>query len=160
MSSNPKGTGADYLVRKSDLAKSGKDVERFRDIVILEDEPLPGDRLLAMMRALYGYEPEVRRARTLNSGLDLIIERQPDLVLLDDYLGLTDTAVDSIPMIRHTGFKGPLVIVSGRLDRHRRALLLGKGADGAINKDDLDTGSLAEELLAIARRRAQAKPGT
>jgi DNA-binding NarL/FixJ family response regulator len=157
MSSNPKGTGADYLVRKSDLAKSGKDLQRFQDIVIMEDEALASDRLLATMRTLYGYDPEVRRASTLNKGLDLMIAKQPDLVLLDDYLGLTDTAIDSIPMIRHTGFRGPIVVISGRLDRKRRALLLSKGADGAINKDDLDTGSLAEELITVAKRRAEAK---
>lgn len=157
MSANSKGIGADYLVQKSELAKSGKLLPRLNDIVIMEDENLASDKLMATLRTMLGYDPEVRRARTLNSGLDLLIARQPDLVMLDDYLGLTDTALDSIPMIRHTGFKGPIVVVSGRLDRKREQLLLQKGADGAINKDDLDSGSIAAVMLGIARKRAEAK---
>jgi hypothetical protein len=57
MNSSSKGTGADYLVEKSDLARMGKLVPKLKDILIVEDESLAGDRLAATLRAMLGYEP-------------------------------------------------------------------------------------------------------
>lgn len=150
MNTSPKGTGADYLVEKSDLARMGKLVPKFKDILIVEDESLAGDRLTATLRAMLGYDPEVRRARTLGIALDLLLKKHPELILLDDILKPSDTAVDSLPMIRHTGYKGPIVIVSANVDRFRRAELLSKGADDTIHKDDLDSGSIARTLVRLA----------
>jgi len=150
MNSSSKGTGADYLVEKSDLARMGKLVHKLKDILIVEDESLAGDRLAATLRAMLGYEPEVRRARTLGSALDMVLKKHPELILLDDILKPSDTALDSLPMIRHTGYKGPIVIISANVDRFRRAELLAKGADDTINKDELDSGAIAKTLLRLA----------
>lgn len=153
MSSSSKGTGADYLVEKSDLARLRHMVPELRDILIVEDESLAGDRLTATLRTMFGYEPQVRRARTLATALDMVLKQLPELILLDDILKPSDTALDSIPMIRHAGFKGPIVIVSGQVDRFRRAELLAKGADETINKDDLDSGAIARALLRLAEAK-------
>ena len=120
---NLKGTGAEYLVEKSDLARLGKEMPKFRDIVVFEDERLDSDRLLATLRTIYGYEVEVRRARTLTGGIDLLLAKLPDLVMLDDYMGPTDRADDALPLIRRAGFTGPIVVVSGELNRNRRTAL-------------------------------------
>lgn len=151
MNSNSKGTGADYLVEKSDLARSSNVVPQLKDILIVEDENLPGDRLTATLRTMFGYDVEVRRAKTLAIALDLILAKKPELILLDDILKPTDTALDSLPLIRHAGFKGPVVIVSGQVDRHRRAELLEKGADDTINKDDLDSTAISKILQRLAK---------
>ena len=151
MNSTPKGTGADYLVEKSDLARTSNVVPKLRDILIVEDESLAGDRLTATLRTMLGYDVEVRRARTLAITLDLILKKQPDLILLDDILKPSDTALDSLPMIRHAGFKGPIVIISAQVDRFRRAELLEKGADDAINKDDLDSSAIGKALQRLAK---------
>ncbi len=151
MNSNSKGTGADYLVEKSDLARSSNVIPQLKDILIVEDETLPGDRLTATLRTMFGYDVEVRRARTLAIALDLILKKQPELILLDDVLKPTDTALDSLPMIRHAGFKGPIVIVSGQVDRFRRAELMEKGADEAINKDDLNSTEIGKVLQRLAK---------
>ena len=149
MSSGSKGTGADYLARKSELAKSRKDLPAYKDILIVEDEVLASDRLMATLRGLFGQNLKVRRARTLNSAIDLMLQKLPDLIMLDDYVGPSDTALDSIPLIRHAKFDGPVVVVSGRMSRQRRAELLSKGADETINKDDLDSGTISEALLRL-----------
>lgn len=149
MNSSSKGTGADYLVEKSDLSRMGRLVPKLKDILIVEDESLAGDRLAATLRAMLGYEPLVRRARTLGSALDMLLKKHPELILLDDLLKPSDTALDSLPMIRHTGYKGPIVIVSANVDRFRRAELLSKGADDTINKDDLDSAAIAKTLLRL-----------
>ncbi len=159
---NSKGTGAEYLVEKSDLARLGREMPKFRDIVVFEDERLDSDRLLATLRTIYGYEIEVRRARTLTSGVDLLLAKLPDLVLLDDYMGPTDRADDALPLIRRAGFAGPIVVVSGELNRNRRTELLRLGVADAINKDDLDSGSIGKVLLQLAERlnkqQAEKKP--
>jgi len=152
---NLKGTGAEYLVEKSDLARLGKEMPKFRDIVVFEDERLDSDRLLATLRTIYGYEIEVRRARTLTGGIDLLLAKLPDLVMLDDYMGPTDRADDALPLIRRAGFTGPIVVVSGELNRNRRTALLRLGVADAINKDDLDSGSIGKVLLQLAERLQQ-----
>lgn len=152
---NSKGTGAEYLVEKSDLARLSKEMPKFRDIVVFEDERLDSDRLLATLRTIYGYEIEVRRARTLTSGIDLLLAKLPDLVMLDDYMGPTDRADDALPLIRRAGFMGPIVVVSGELNRNRRTQLLRLGVADAINKDDLDSGSIGKVLLQLAERLNQ-----
>jgi DNA-binding NarL/FixJ family response regulator len=80
----------------------------------------------------------------------MVLKKHPELILLDDILKPSDTALDSLPMIRHTGYKGPIVIVSANVDRFRRAELLAKGADDTINKDELDSGAIAKTLLRLA----------
>ncbi len=157
MSSGTKGTGADYLAHKSDLAKSRKDLPDYKDILIVEDEALASDRMAATLRGLFGQDLEVRRARTVNMAIDLMLKKLPDLIMLDDYVGPNDTALDSLPLIRHTKFTGPVIVVSGRMSRHRRAELLAKGADETINKDDLDSGSMSESLLRLVAA-GKAKP--
>ncbi len=158
MSSSSKGTGADYLVEKSDLARAGKALPKIGDIVVFEDERMDSDRMLATLRTMLGYEVEVRRARTLNSGIDLLIAKLPDLVLLDDYMGPTDRADDALPLIRRAGFTGPVVVVSGALNRKRRSELQKLGVAEAINKDDLDSGSIGRVMLQLADRIAQHTP--
>ncbi len=152
---NSKGTGAEYLVEKSDLARLSKEMPKFHDIVVFEDERLDSDRLLATLRTIYGYDIEVRRARTLTSGIDLLLAKLPHLVMLDDYMGPTDRADDALPLIRRAGFTGPIVVVSGALNRNRRTELLRLGVADAINKDDLDSGSIGKVLLQLAERLKQ-----
>lgn len=153
MATVSRGTGADYLVDKSDLAKIAKTMPKFREIVVFEDERLDSDRMLATLRTMLGYDNiDVRRAKTLTSGIDLLIAKRPDLVLLDDYMGPVDRAHDALPLIRRAGFDGPVVVVSGQLTRSRRLELLKLGVADAINKDDLDSGSIGKVLVQLAER--------
>lgn len=163
MSSSSKGTGADYLVEKSDLARASKAMPRIGDVVVFEDERIDSDRMMATLRTILGYEVEVRRARTLTSGVDLLLQKRPDLVVLDDYMGPSDRADDAVPLIKRAGFDGPIVVVSGMLNRKRRAELLKLGVVDAINKDDLDSGSIGRIMLQLADRlnhHAADKPQT
>jgi DNA-binding response OmpR family regulator len=149
MTSGSRETGADYLVRKSDLAKSRKELPAFTDILIVEDETMDANRLIATLRSLFGYNIEVRRAKTASSAVDMVLKRAPELVLLDDWLKPVDRATDTIPMIRRANFNGPIVIISGELNRDRRKLLIAKGATDAIHKDDLNSVAIAEVLTRI-----------
>lgn len=145
-----KGRGGTFLTRKSDVTKSQQATARPNDILIVEDENFDADRLRATLHIMFGYGIEVRRARTLGSALDCVIERHPQLIFLDDYLKPSDSATQTIPFLRHCGYAGPIIVVSGQVDRLRRAMLVKAGAIDVIHKDDLDSVRIAEALARVA----------
>lgn len=149
-----KGRGGTFLTRKSDAAKSQQEGARPSDVLIVEDENFDADRLRATLHIMFGYAIDVRRAHTLGSALDCVIERQPELIFLDDYLKPSDNATHTIPFLRRCGYVGPIIVVSGQVDRQRRAMLVKAGAVDVIHKDDLDSVRIAEALA----RASEAAP--
>ena len=145
-----KGRGGTFLTRKSDAVKTQREGARPSDVLIVEDENFDADRLRATLRIMFGYAIDVRRARTLGSALDCVIERQPELIFLDDYLKPSDNATHTIPFLRRCGYVGPIIVVSGQVDRQRRAMLVKAGAVDVIHKDDLDSVRIAEALARAA----------
>ena len=153
-----KGRGGTFLARKSDAVKSQQQGARPSDVLIVEDENFDADRLRATLHIMFGYAIEVRRARTLGSALDCVIERQPELIFLDDYLKPSDNATHTIPFLRRCGYVGPIIVVSGQVDRVRRAMLVKAGAVDVIHKDDLDSVRIAEALARIASAPPMERP--
>lgn len=146
MSSGGSGSGGDFLARKSDATKARQSLPTVKDILIVEDETFDADRLKATLHVMLGYDIELRRASTLGSALDCVIARRPEIVFLDDFLKPTDNASQTIPFLRRAGYDGPIVVVSGQVDRQRRAQLMIAGAADVIHKDDLDSVRVAEAL--------------
>lgn len=142
-------TGGNFLARKSDVTKSRKDLPAFTNFLIVEDENFDADRLRATLHIMFGYNVEVRRAKTLGSALDAVIEKKPEIIFLDDYLKPNDNATQTIPFLRRCGYTGPIVVVSGAVDRQRRNTLVRAGAVDVIHKDDLDSVRIAEALTAL-----------
>lgn len=153
-----KGRGGTFLTRKSDVTKSQQATARPNDILIVEDENFDADRLRATLHIMFGYGIEVRRARTLGSALDCVIERHPQLIFLDDYLKPSDSATQTIPFLRHCGYAGPIIVVSGQVDRLRRAMLVKAGAIDVIHKDDLDSVRIFEALARVTEVVPEAPP--
>ena len=139
-------TGGNFLAKKSDMTKSRKGLPDISDFLIVEDENFDADRLRATLHIMFGYAIQVRRAKTLGSALDAVIERRPELIFLDDYLKPSDNATQTIPFLRRCGYEGPIVIISGAVDRHRRTILIKAGAVDVLHKDDLDSVRVAEAL--------------
>ena len=121
MTSAGRGTGGDHLARRSELTASRAGMPELKDVLIVEDENFDAERLRATLRVLFGYTLDVRRATTLGTALDAVIERKPDMVFLDDYLKTNNSATQSIPYLRRAGFEGPIVVVSGEVDKQRRS---------------------------------------
>jgi DNA-binding NarL/FixJ family response regulator len=146
MSSGGSEAGGDYLARKSDATKIRQSLPEVRDVLIVEDETFDADRLKATLHVMLGYDLTIRRASTLGSALDCVIQRKPSIVFLDDYLKPNDNASHTIPFLQRAGYDGPIVVVSGEVDRQRRAVLMTAGASDVIHKDDLDSVRVAEAL--------------
>lgn len=142
-------SGGNFLAHKSDLNKSRSKLPSAKDFLIVEDINFEADRLQATLHIMFGYGIEVRRAKTLGSALDAVIERKPEIIFLDDYLKPNDNATQTIPFLRRCGYDGPIIVVSGELDRHRKVLLTKAGAVDVIHKDDLDSARVAEALQRI-----------
>lgn len=153
-----KGRGGTFLTRKSDAVKTQRESARPSDVLIVEDENFDADRLRATLHIMFGYTIDVRRARTLGSALDCVIERQPELIFLDDYLKPSDNATHTIPFLRRCGYVGPIIVVSGQVDRQRRAMLVKAGAVDVIHKDDLDSVRIAEALARAANAPPVERP--
>jgi DNA-binding NarL/FixJ family response regulator len=146
MASGTSETGGDFLTRKSDATKVRQGLPHVSDVLIVEDKAFDADRLKATLHVMLGYDLTIRHAATLGSGLDAVIARKPSIVFLDDYLEPNDNASETIPYLRRAGYEGPIVVVSGELDRQRRVILMTAGASDVIHKDDLDSVRVAEAL--------------
>jgi DNA-binding NarL/FixJ family response regulator len=149
MAKSASRTGAGHLAQKNAALMSRTGQPRLADILIVEDETIDADRMRAMLHIMFGYGLQIRRALTLGSALDCVIERKPDIVFLDDYLKPADNASHTIPFLRRAGYDGPIIVVSGRADRQRRAELKAAGAADVIHKDDIDTVQLTAALNRI-----------
>ena len=135
-------TGSDFLARKSDLTRMRMAIPGLKDVLIVDDSNFDADSLRASLNMMFGYGLTLRRAKTLGSALDCVIERKPDLVFLDDILPPSDTASTTLPFLRRCGFEGPIIIVSGEMTRTRRQEMLNAGAADVIHKDDLGSASI------------------
>jgi DNA-binding NarL/FixJ family response regulator len=146
MSGNGGATGSDFLTRKSDLTRMRQKIPGLKDVLIVDDNNFDADSLRATLNMMFAYGLTLRRAKTLGSALDCVIERKPDLVFLDDILPPSDTASTTIPFLRRCGYEGSIVVVSGEMTRRRKQELLNAGASDVIHKDDLDSVRLSEAL--------------
>lgn len=149
MASSSSGSGGDFLAKKSDLMRARTGMPALKDVLIVEDEDADADRLKATLRVMFGYDIEVRRAATLGAAIDSVMAKSPEFVFLDDVLKPSDEAHQTIPFLRRAGYEGPIVVVSGRINRQRRATLLGAGANDVIHKDDVDSVRLTEALTRV-----------
>ena len=150
MARDTRGTGSRFLAHKSELTKARlRHQITFKDILIVEDETMDADRMRATLRAMFGYDVEVRRATTLGRALDCVIERKPDLIFLDDHLPPKDNATLTIPFLRRCNYDGPIIIISGLLTPRRAAELTRAGAAAAMHKDKVDSGTIEEALAKV-----------
>ena len=146
------GSGATHsavrvLQARSRIALAMKHVPRFKNILIIEDEPRDSDRLASTLRTIFGYDIEIRQCRTLGTALDAVVTNQPDLIFLDDRLGSIDKAEKSVPFLRTARCAAMIIVVSGQVDRRRRADMLLLGVGGVIDKDELDSTSICNTLI-------------
>lgn len=146
-------SGGDYLAERNDASSTRGRLPRISEVVIVEDETIDADQLRAILNLMFGYGLKVRRANTLGSALDCVIERQPDVVFLDDNLQPPDRADHSIPYLRRAGFTGPIIVVSGEVTRQRGAVLKSIGADYVVHKDELNSTQAAAALTAVFAKK-------
>lgn len=145
-------SGGDFLAKKSGLVRNRSTLTGFADVLIIDDDMLDADRMIATLRVMFGYDVVVRCASNIRDALSAIQAKQPDLIILDDILKPSDDGETTLPLIRAAGFAGPIVVISGQVTRTRRPTLLLAGATDVLHKDDVDSVRLAEALQKIAAK--------
>ncbi|MCB1510272.1 MAG: response regulator [Hyphomicrobiaceae bacterium] len=147
MRTTKSGSGGEILAQRNETTQAKRGLPALSDVLIVEDENFDANRLQATLHLVLGRETNVRRAASLGAAIDSVIQMLPDMVFLDDYLKPSDTATDTIPFLRRAGYNGPIIVISGEVDRARRVELRSAGASDAIHKDDLDSAKVAEALI-------------
>ncbi|MEM6496758.1 MAG: response regulator [Pseudomonadota bacterium] len=148
-------TGGDILIRRNEATWAKQSLPTLNDILIIEDDELDSERLQATIHIVLGRDVKVRTAPTLTSALDCVLETQPDMVFLDDYLKPNDTALQTLPLIKRAGYEGPIVVISGAITRRRVAELKAAGASACIHKEEVDSGSVTEALNEVFQFAAE-----
>jgi len=144
-----KDSGGDFLAKKSGATKARHKKLPLSKVLIIEDEERDLNRLIATLNLMFSYELEIKTAATLSAALDAAIGGKPDLIFLDDVLKPSDNADDTIPYLRHAGYDGPIVVISSRATRKRKAQLANAGATDIIHKDDVDSVRMSEALMRV-----------
>ena len=118
-------------------------------IVLIEDD-IDIRRLVADARAEEGYDVETAENGLL--GLELAINRDPDLVLMD--LGLPDVdGSDLLPMIRAVS-DVPVIVLTARGADQTVVATLDAGADDYLTKP-FSVAQLSARVRAVLRRGAE-----
>ena len=155
MSNGPAPADGEYLAHRHAVSAGLKSLPPVKTILIVEDETPDAKRLMATLNILFSYEATIHQAQTLGKAVDAVMHTKFEIVFLDDYLKPTDRAIHTIPFLRRAGYTGPIVVVSGQLNKERRLELLAVGADQAVHKDDVDSarlGVVLQEVLSPAAR--------
>jgi len=140
-------SGQGLLAKRADLERMRPEMPAYKDFLLVDDEVFDGEVLKAVLHVWFGYDIEVRTARSIGLALDCLQDRVPDVVFLDDILPPSENAMENIPYLRRWGYEGPIIIVSGMVTRRRHSELLAAGASGVIHKDDLSSLKVAETLM-------------
>lgn len=149
----PTPTAVRALQTRSRLAQAMKDAPPISVILIVEDDQRDSNRLASTLRSIFGYEIAIKQCRTLGTALDSMLEQQPDLLFLDDRLGPVDKAERSVPFLRSAKCTAPIILVSGHVDRRRRADFFKLGISDVIDKDELDSTSICEAVINSLKRK-------
>lgn len=152
LNTSPSNDPVEFLHRKSGINKSRIDTVKVSDLLIIEDSDLDARALSALARSVFGHDIAVRHATAVLRAKNMLLERAPDLILLDDIIPPSDRAEGSIQHLRLAGYKGPIIVISGEMTRLRSMSIMKAGAAGVVHKDDLNASSLTEAVNGCAER--------
>jgi DNA-binding NarL/FixJ family response regulator len=155
MASAGYGNGSEFLARRSDATLAKASLPKLSNVLVVEDEGVDARRLTAVLRIVLGRDVMLRLAPSLDKAIDEVLKSLPDALFLDDYLKPNDSALQTIPLVRRAGYPGPIIVVSGEVDRPRRIELRKAGASDIIHKDDIDSVNVSEALIRAYAPRGQ-----
>ena len=136
-----------FLRHKSGVHKSRIAAAHIADVLLIDDSQFDGKTMSALLRGAFGRDVVIRHASSMMRAKTLLLERIPDLIVLDDIMPPKDRADNSLADLRQAGFGGLIIIVSGEMTRVRRLKLLQAGANEVLHKDDLNVISLVEAAI-------------
>lgn len=136
-----------FLRRRGTLMRESRRVLPVREILLIAPETPEAALAEAMIHLMYGYGTNIATARTIGTGLDRLLTGMPDLVVLSDRLPPQDDAVGCMPILRRSGYRGPIVVIGPTGGRERVKQLREAGAADALARREIDSARFAEAML-------------
>lgn len=116
-------------------------------VVVVDDDPVD----LQYIEAGFAQMSLVRACavlcRTIEEAIKAVQEKKPLFVLLDDRLGPSALAEDSIARLREAGYSSRIVVMSGSITGRRHDALRALGCFEVVEKDELGPDAL--EMLVV-----------
>jgi two-component system KDP operon response regulator KdpE len=123
-------------------------------ILLMEDE-VPMRKFLRAFLSGAGYR--VEDAASAATGMQLAVEKRPDLVILD--LGLPDMDGQDVLRKLREWMTAPIIILSVRYQDAQKIMALNHGADDYLTKP-FSTGELLARIRVALRHAAQGQSGS
>lgn len=133
-------------------------------ILVVERSAVDGDRMVATLRVLFGYQTRIDRTFSVPEAVAQLAAGMPTILLLGDTGNAADGAADdaallaAMAQLRTAGYEGPVIAITGLLSRSRRARLLSAGAIDAFHKDELCSERITQALRRSRVGRSNSKP--
>jgi PAS domain S-box-containing protein len=123
------------------------------DVLLIEDSPGDARLIQEMLADARGAAFELERVDCLARGLDRVVARKPDVVLLD--LGLPDAqGLEALRDMQQQAARVPVVVLTGLNDEDIAAQAVQEGAQDYLVKGQIDSSQLARAVrYAIERGR-------
>ena len=142
-------TGRDHLEQRSRLKLLLDQLPPIASILIVDDKVFDADVMATSLRQVFAYDVRITHALTLRAIKKWRADETPDLIFLDDRLADNVSAETSLKLIAASGYKIPIIIMSGLLTRVRHIELAKLGVADVIHKDDRNSVRLAEAILKV-----------
>jgi two-component system KDP operon response regulator KdpE len=123
-------------------------------LVLLMEDEVPMRKFLRAFLSGAGYR--VEDAATAAEGMQLAVEKRPDLVILD--LGLPDMDGQDVLRKLREWMTAPIIVVSVRYQDAQKIMALNHGADDYLTKP-FSTGELLARIRVALRHAAQGSAG-
>jgi two-component system KDP operon response regulator KdpE len=124
-------------------------------LVLLMEDEVPMRKFLRAFLSGAGYR--VEDAATAAEGMQLAIDKPPDLVILD--LGLPDMDGQDVLRKLREWLKAPIIVLSVRYQDAQKIMALNHGADDYLTKP-FSTGELLARIRVALRHAAQGPAGS
>jgi response regulator of citrate/malate metabolism len=92
---------------------------------------------------------ELKSAVDIDQGMVSMMEKQPDVILLDNHLELDETYKDSVPQLRAFGYTGPIVVISSDTSDLSKEELEDYSVTNCAGKLDFDRNNFENKIYEL-----------
>lgn len=138
----------EYLVRRHELLATRHYMPALGHALVATSEAGLGNSIQALIRVIFGYQPDIRIVRTAGGVLDGFTENASDMTIVDEQLFL-GSGIDFVSFLEQCRNSSRFIVISRAL-RPRDILALRKtGVADVIHPTELDSARLAEAYIRV-----------
>lgn len=140
--------GPDYLVRRYNLHVARQFMPDLGHALVATGDAGLNKSIQALLRVIFGYEPEIRTVHTLGSVLDGLVENSPELLIIDSLLA--DKSGIELPSLLGKNSLPEKTVVISRSRLPSDILSLKRcGVADVIHPSQIDSARLCEAYIRV-----------